>query len=60
MKRPRDADCLALVTEWPEFKKLDWKRIKTKMHHPILVDGRNFLDPAEMKALGFEYRGMGR
>jgi len=54
------ADCIALVTEWPEFKKLDWKRIKTKMQHPIIVDGRNYLNPAEMRTLGFEYRGMGR
>jgi UDPglucose 6-dehydrogenase len=54
------ADCVALVTEWSEFKTLDWKRIKSKMRHPNLVDGRNLFDPKEMKALGFEYRGMGR
>jgi UDPglucose 6-dehydrogenase len=54
------ADCIALVTEWPEFKKLNWKRIKMKMNHPILIDGRNFLNREAMQSLGFEYRGMGR
>lgn len=54
------ADCLALVTEWPEFKKLDFKRAKKLMAHPVVIDGRNLYDPATLKALGFEYKGMGR
>jgi UDPglucose 6-dehydrogenase len=54
------ADCLALVTEWPEFQKLDFKRIRRHMTHPILIDGRNFYDPQGMKEQGFEYHGMGR
>jgi UDPglucose 6-dehydrogenase len=54
------ADCIALVTEWPEFKTLDWKRIKGKMRHPIFVDGRNFMDSEQMKSLGFEYKAMGK
>jgi len=54
------ADCLALVTEWPEFKTLDFKRIKKAMTHPILIDGRNLYEPEKMKSLGFEYHGMGR
>jgi UDPglucose 6-dehydrogenase len=54
------ADCLALVTEWPQFKSLDFKKIKKAMTHPILIDGRNLYDPEKMKALGFEYHGMGR
>ena len=53
-------DCAALVTEWPEFKHLNMSRIKKAMTHPILIDGRNLLDPAKMKGLGFEYHGMGR
>ena len=53
-------DCLALVTEWEAFKKLDFRRIKKSMTHPILVDGRNLFEPEKMKALGFEYHGMGR
>ena len=55
-----DADCLMLVTEWPEFKNLDYKKIKKSMVNPVLIDGRNLLDPAQMKAIGFEYKGMGK
>ena len=54
------SDCLALVTEWPEFKTLNFPRIKRAMSHPILIDGRNLLDGPRLKALGFEYHGMGR
>ena len=54
------SDCLALVTEWPEFKDLNFLRIKRTMSHPVLVDGRNLYDGARMKALGFDYHGMGR
>ena len=54
------ADCLALVTEWPDFKTLNFKRIKRSMTHPILIDGRNLYDGEKMKTVGFEYHGMGR
>ena len=54
------ADCLALITEWPQFRSLDFARVKRLMSHPIVVDGRNFLDGVRLKALGFEYLGMGR
>lgn len=54
------ADCLALVTEWPQFRKLDFKKIKRLMNHPIIIDGRNTLDPERLVPLGFEYHGMGR
>jgi UDPglucose 6-dehydrogenase len=54
------SNCLALVTEWPEFLKLNLSRIKRSMSHPILVDGRNLFDGTKMKSLGFEYHGMGR
>jgi UDPglucose 6-dehydrogenase len=56
----KDADALMVVTEWGEFRKLDWKRIHDSMARPLLLDGRNLLDPAAMKALGFEYHSMGR
>lgn len=56
----RAADALAVLTEWDEFKELDLKRIKKLMRHPILFDGRNIYDPAEVKKLGFHYYGMGR
>ncbi len=56
----READCLVLVTEWKEFKELDFARIKKLMRQPVLVDGRNLYDPGKMKKLGFRYVGMGR
>ncbi|MGQ9569046.1 MAG: UDP-glucose dehydrogenase family protein [Anaerolineae bacterium] len=54
------ADALILVTEWNEFKHLDFRRIKALMRQPILIDGRNIYDPAEMRSLGFQYYGVGR
>ncbi|MCX5668075.1 MAG: UDP-glucose/GDP-mannose dehydrogenase family protein [Candidatus Omnitrophica bacterium] len=56
----KESDCLLIVTEWNEFKKLDFKRIKKLMRQPIIVDGRNIYDPAQMKRLGFKYVGIGR
>jgi len=56
----RDADCLVLVTEWKEFKDLDFSRIKKLMRQPVLVDGRNLYDPEKMRRLGFRYVAMGR
>ncbi len=56
----RDADCLAIVTEWTEFKDLDFKRIKKLMRQPLIVDGRNLYDPQRLRAMGFRYRGVGR
>ncbi|HEY9762349.1 MAG TPA: UDP-glucose/GDP-mannose dehydrogenase family protein [Trichocoleus sp.] len=53
-------DALVLVTDWKEFKSLDFDRIAKVMHSPILIDGRNFLDPATLKAAGFQYVGVGR
>ncbi len=55
-----DADAIGIVTEWDEFGKLDYKRIRNLMRTPIILDGRNMLDPEEMRKLGFIYRGMGR
>jgi UDPglucose 6-dehydrogenase len=54
------ADALVLVTEWNEFRHLDLDRLKQAMRRPILIDGRNIYDPAEMRELGFTYRGIGR
>ena len=39
------ADAAVLVTEWPEFAELDWAEAAARMARPLLVDGRNFLDP---------------
>jgi UDPglucose 6-dehydrogenase len=54
------ADAAILVTEWPEFAELDWKGLAGTMANPLLVDGRNFLDPASLRAAGFAYEGIGR
>jgi UDPglucose 6-dehydrogenase len=54
------ADAVILVTEWNEFKQLDMPRLNAAMRTKIFLDGRNIYDPAEMRAYGFEYRGIGR
>ena len=50
-----DADCLALVTEWPEFKFPNLKIMKKLLNTPVVFDGRNIYDVAEMKRNGFDY-----
>jgi UDPglucose 6-dehydrogenase len=54
------AHALLVVTEWDEFRALDWNQIREAMEVPVLVDGRNLLDPARMQEAGFEYFSMGR
>ncbi|MDX6581128.1 MAG: UDPglucose 6-dehydrogenase [Solirubrobacterales bacterium] len=54
------SDAAILVTEWPEFSELDWEELAGRMSNPLIVDGRNFLDPARMRAAGFTYEGIGR
>jgi len=54
------ANSLVIITEWDEFKKLDMKKIKELMDNPIIVDGRNVFEPADIKKLGFEYYSVGR
>jgi UDPglucose 6-dehydrogenase len=57
----RGADAVVLVTEWPEFKELDWTgEVKRRMRVPLIVDGRNFLDRDALVAAGFTYEGIGR
>ena len=55
-----DAEALLIATEWDEFRKLDWERIREVMARPLILDGRNLLLPKEMKTLGFEYQCFGR
>ena len=54
------ADALLVLTEWDEFRVLDWQRIRDTMARPLVLDGRNLLSPAHMKSLGFEYHSVGR
>jgi UDPglucose 6-dehydrogenase len=54
------ADALMVCTEWNEFKQLDLERMRQSMRQPVLVDGRNLYEPAEMARLGFRYLAVGR
>lgn len=56
----RDSDALLLLTEWPEFRTLDWARIYSIMGRPLILDGRNLLNSNEMIELGFEYYSFGQ
>jgi len=54
------ADAAVIVTEWPEVSELDWAAASERMRGRVVIDGRNVLDPEEMRALGFAYEGIGR
>jgi UDPglucose 6-dehydrogenase len=54
------ADAAVLVTEWPEFREIDWDAAAGAMRHQLVVDGRNFLDGDLLKKAGFTYEGVGR
>ncbi|MCK4352145.1 UDP-glucose/GDP-mannose dehydrogenase family protein [candidate division WOR-3 bacterium] len=56
----RGTDCLCILTEWAEFKKLDMSRIKSLLKSPIIIDGRNIFNKEKMEKLGFTYKGVGR
>jgi len=53
-------DAAVLVTEWPEFAELNWGKVAKRMSTPLLVDGRNFLDPEAVRAAGITYEAIGR
>ena len=54
------ADALLIVTEWNEFRRPDFDRMKSLMKQPVVFDGRNIYDPKSMKEKGFVYYGIGR
>jgi UDPglucose 6-dehydrogenase len=56
----KGADALILATEWEEFKSIDWKKMRDSLRTPLLFDGKNLLNPEDMRALGFEYYSVGR
>jgi len=56
----KGCDCLLLLTEWDEFKKLNFKKIKLMMNQPVLFDGRNLYHDKDLEDLGFDYYGVGR
>ncbi|WP_158881496.1 UDP-glucose dehydrogenase family protein [Amycolatopsis anabasis] len=56
----KDVDALVLLTEWPEFRTLDWPRLAEAARRPIVVDTRNLLDPDVLRRAGFDWIGLGR
>jgi len=56
----KSADIFILATEWEEFLKLDYAKIKDIVRNPILIDGRNYLDKNSLEKQGFKYIGIGR
>jgi UDPglucose 6-dehydrogenase len=54
------ADALLLATDWPQYRKLGWKRMAARMRVPLMIDGRNFLDRAALEKAGFRYVAFGR
>jgi UDPglucose 6-dehydrogenase len=53
-------DALVLVTDWQQFLNLNYAKMAKRMAHPVMIDGRNFLDPKQLEAAGFRYVGIGR
>jgi UDPglucose 6-dehydrogenase len=56
----RDADAAVVVTEWPQLREVATAEVREAMARPLLIDGRNLLDPAAVAAAGFEYEAIGR
>jgi UDPglucose 6-dehydrogenase len=56
----RDADAVVLVTEWPEFRDLDWADVAGAMRGDLVIDGRNALEPGAVRSSGLRYEGVGR
>ena len=56
----KGADALLVITEWNEFRRPDFERMRQLMKHPVIFDGRNIYDPSAMRQLGFTYYSVGR
>jgi UDPglucose 6-dehydrogenase len=56
----KGSDAVVLLTDWDEFRRLDLARLRDLMRRPVFIDGRNLLQPAAARALGFHYAGVGR
>jgi UDPglucose 6-dehydrogenase len=56
----KDSDAIIIITEWPEFKSLDYAALAVQMKHRVLIDTKNLLDPNQLRALGFTYFDVGR
>ncbi len=60
LEAAQGAEALIIATEWHEFGMVDLAHLKEAMHSPLVFDGRNLLDPATMRRMGFHYRSIGR
>jgi UDPglucose 6-dehydrogenase len=49
-----------IVTEWKAFRSPDFEQVKARLKQPVVIDGRNLYEPAQMTELGIEYHGIGR
>ncbi len=56
----KGADCLLIITEWDEFKELDFLKVKKLLKRPLIIDGRNIYEPKNLEKSGFSYIGVGR
>jgi len=56
----KDADAVAILTEWNEFRALDIRKMKKLLKQPVMVDLRNIYKPEEMRAAEFAYFSIGR
>ena len=54
------ADAILIVTEWDEFRQMDWDRLRLAVERPLIVDGRNMLDATQLAHHGFHYVSVGR
>jgi len=55
----KDTDALVVITEWNEFRRPNFEKIRKLMKTPVIFDGRNIYDPDEMRGMGFTYYGIG-
>lgn len=56
----KSSDCLIIMTEWNEFKEIDFKKLKRLLKQPLIFDGRNIYDPDRIEGYGFKYISIGR
>jgi UDPglucose 6-dehydrogenase len=56
----KGADAVVLVTEWPDYKQIDLKKVKAIVQTPVFIDGRNLYNPKTVADLGFDYHSVGR
>jgi UDPglucose 6-dehydrogenase len=56
----RNCDCLLFLTDWEEFKQIDWARVRKLLKRPLVIDGRNMFEAQDLKRQGFTYVCIGR